>query len=901
MLLSEDQPRGQASTAAEADGGVAHPSAGKGKQAISVSPPSSTIGKDEPERLYSLPSFGYPSNAEASASSTSPRGSYFDPSTPSYEYISEAFDVPWLQPSEDKGKGREAPPTLPPLTFTPTSFAYETCSWASSSPSSSSDVAGPSSYGSTSSYSPSSPGEARLAASPPQSDLATPAGTEGHDGGLPSRPHSMTSLKSTSSSSRSMRKLRLKLDSARVPSNVARKLLFRQRGDASPTSHGLGNYYDSFIAASPPPTPNVTQVPPTPVTPMDTPFRTQPKVRSYSSPFPLSALDLVPAVSNDIFTPVSTEPRNVFDDILPREVRLHVFASLVSIIVDEHERAIEEGRWSVSKATQSRNKWVGRDRAARELVKLSRVSKQWRSMILDGQLWETLDLHSFGRASLFSGLRIAEHGGKFVQTLDLAGHAQLSSSEFRTLVGHLCLGQFPAATQLLSVNLQGCTALDSRSLHHLLEHTPQLQRLCVKGLACVTNLTFKTIAACCPRLLDLNASRCPNADASGVSAWARSATVRGVHLEIVRLRLSGLKHVDEDMMLPLGRAAPALEVLDLSYARQLRNSALDAFVACSEDEDTSALGVDTVPLYAREIGREGGDRFRRRVTRLRHLALSACPLLTDVACSNLAYSVPDLEFLELAGLGSSLESDGLARLLRTTPSVRRLDLEDASEITDDVLEAITPGDADDTEEEQQPGHALEHLTVSNAGELGDAALRALIRGCKNLRVLEADGTQISASVMRKFVQTARERSIQNARIVAIDCRGIGEAIVKDLAPVTRPRQGWRAYGARKLKYLDGRDDIAVDIKDAQDECDEARVVLQTFHAWLAVDAVAAAREKVRRSQRRHHNASASSDQAGMGTMRWWQPGGRTRPVSYSGSTVHGGMAGMSNGDSCMIM
>ncbi|KAL1697649.1 hypothetical protein GGG16DRAFT_98720 [Schizophyllum commune] len=892
MLLSEDQDRGQASSSAEADSSTVARNTGKGKgrqalESLSIPSPSSNNNEDPTSAIFSFSPTGFSSNVGSSPSSASPRESYFDPSTPSYDYMSEGYDVPWLQPSTDKGKGREAPPTLPPLTFTPTTFCYETCSWASSSPSSSSDnTPGPSSYGSTSSYSPSSAREERPVSSPPQAEPSSPMETEGNTPDIPSRPRSMASLKSTASSSRSMRKLRSKLDSARVPGNVARKLLFRQRGDASPTSHGLGNYYDSFIAASPPPTPNVTQLPPTPVTPtIDPPFRAQHKVRSYSSPFPLSALDLVPATSNDIFTPIPVEPRNYFDDVLPRELRLHVFASLVSVIVDEHQRTIDEGRWSVSKATQSRNKWVGRDRAVRELVKLSRVSKQWRSMILDGQLWETLDLHAFGGASLASGLLIAEHGGKFVQTLDLSGHTQCTSTDLHALTNDLCLGQFPAATQLSSVNLQGCTSLDSRSLHYLLEHTPLLRRLCVKGLPAVTNLTYKTLAACCPHLQDLDASRCANADASGVSVWARSATVRGTHLEIVRLRLSGLKHVDEDMMLALGRAAPLLEVLDLSYARQLRNSALDAFVACADDDDAEDLGCDTVHVYARELGREGGDRYRRRVTRLRHLALSACPLLTDVACANVAHSVPKLELLELAGIGSSLEDEGLIRLLQTTPNIRRLDLEDATEITDDVLEVLTLEEDGEEEMEKQPGHALEHLVVSNAGELSDHALRALIRGCPNLRVLEADGTSITPTTLRKFVATARDRSLTEAKIVAIDCRGIGEGVVKELAPQTRPRAGWRAYGARKLRYLDARDEIYSELgKDAQDECDEGRVVLQTFHAWLAVDAMAAAREKVRRSQRRNHNSSASSEgdgSRGGSGMRWWSPGGRSRPLLIS--------------------
>lgn len=900
LLLNGGRAQGAGPTE-ETEASGTHTS--KGKQALlkPISIPHHTPSDEDDgttQTSFSFPSSAHPSHQASSSSSPHSGESYSDPLTPSYDYIRQQYNVPWLDsPSADKGKGKEQPPTLPPLTFTPTSLGYsESTSWESSSPSSSSS-AGPSSFSSTESYPDTAARRVRPFSNASQAEPASSTPTESGAGQWnTSRPHSMNSPSSTVSS-RSMRRLKTKLDSSRVPGNVARKLLFRQRGDASPTSHGLGNYYDTIMAAAPLNMPE--QWPPSLLSPLTEPIRIQNKVRSYSSPFPLSALDLVPATSNDILTPTPIEPRNLFDGVLPRELRLHVFSSLVSVMEDDHRRALD-GNWSASRAAHSRNRWVGRDRAVRELVKISRVSKQWRSMILDGQLWAEIDLHAFGRASLASGLRISEHGGKFVQALNLAGHVSCSSADLHGLTDDLCLNQFPAATQLTSINLRGCTSLDSRSLHRLLEHTPLLRRLCVKGIPAVTNLMFKTIAACCPRLEDLDASRCVNADAAGVLAWARNATINSTHLDIVQLRLSGLKHVDEDMMAALGRAAPALEVLDLSYARQLRNSAMEAFVACTEDDTEGDLSVDIVRLFAREVGRDGDGCFCRRVTRLRHLALSSCPLLTDVACSNLAHSVPCLEMLEMAGIGTFLEDDGLVRLLRTTPQIRSIDLEDASEISDALLEALMPEDEDDARasSEVRPGHALERLIVSNAAELSDSAFRSLIRGCKQLRVLEADGTQISASVLREFVETARERNVSDARIVVIDCRGIGEAVTKDMSAATRPRQGWRAYGARKLKYLDGRDEIIDDIKGGQDECDETRVVLKSFHAWLAVDAVTAAREKIRRSHRRNQNASSDEADFPGRPMRWWQPGGRTRPNSFTGSH---NVAGLNSGDSCTIM
>jgi len=52
--------------------------------------------------------------------------------------------------------------------------------------------------------------------------------------------------------------------------------------------------------------------------------------------------------------------------------------------------------------------------------------------------------------------------------------------------------------------------------------------------------------------------------------------------------------------------------------------------------------------------------------------------------------MPQLEFLELGRVGGDLKDDGIVRLLETLPNLRKLDLEDANEITDDVLRAITP-------------------------------------------------------------------------------------------------------------------------------------------------------------------------------------------------------------------
>lgn len=392
-------------------------------------------------------------------------------------------------------------------------------------------------------------------------------------------------------------------------------------------------------------------------------------------------------------------------------------------------------------------------------------------------------------------------------------------------------------------------------------------------------------------------------DAGGIRNLANAAISRGEYMQLRELRVCGLKHVNDAMMFALGKAAPYLEVLDLSYVRQLHNSALEAFVACGDDE---APGFETILVPGHELGRESSDftRYRRRVTRLRHLSLSSCVLLTDTACSNLVQSVPRLEFLELAGIGGDLKDDGLIRLLSTTPMIKRLDLEDASGITDAVLATITPAlldlEADANtpqlaDPKPEPGHALEQLVISYASEITDTALLALIRRCSRLNTLEADNTRMGSMVLREFIRLSRKRRAMDAKIIAIDCRGIGESLVKSFSDSTRPRLGWCAYDARKLKYLDGRDGNDDDLKIGQDECDEKRVVLKTFYSWQTVDAVKAAREKRRKSGRRDSSGSMDLDNLSGRSARWWTPGGRR-----SGRSSPPTMADM-NGDGCIMM
>ncbi|OBZ73477.1 hypothetical protein A0H81_07299 [Grifola frondosa] len=121
----------------------------------------------------------------------------------------------------------------------------------------------------------------------------------------------------------------------------------------------------------------------------------------------------------------------------------------------------------------------------------------------------------------------------------------------------------------------------------------------------------------------------------GIQILAVTVLARMEPLRVTKLRLSGLRRVTDEMMELLGKTAPDLEVLDFSYALDLYNSVVAAFVSCTED-NRNAAQILCVQLNAREAGRDSADqsRYWRRVTRLRQFSLSSCIMLTDHVCSS---------------------------------------------------------------------------------------------------------------------------------------------------------------------------------------------------------------------------------------------------------------------------
>lgn len=328
------------------------------------------------------------------------------------------------------------------------------------------------------------------------------------------------------------------------------------------------------------------------------------------------------------------------------------------------------------------------------------------------------------------------------------------------------------------------------------QKSPFLRKVNLRALPVVTNATCDILYLNCPHLIALDLSRSLNVDSSGVSLLTGQASSQLLFQSspprpMKELRLAGLSNIDDDFMSALARGMPSLQILDLSGCKSLTDDHILAFITPDPDPSSSN---PTIALTSKEMGRDPASStiYFKRLTSLRHLNVSGCSRLTDVAFSHLAFAVPRLEFLEAAGFGTRLRDEGLTRLLATTEGIRKIDLEGASEVTDGVLGVLTP----EGDEEGGTGWSLEHLVLSYCGRLTAEAMLRLVRGCRRLRVLEVDvslpflfwwipkpqkdlsslyfvlflqqNTKISDQVVKEFVRLSTSRRILGAEIAVTD-------------------------------------------------------------------------------------------------------------------------------------
>jgi F-box/leucine-rich repeat protein 2/20 len=358
----------------------------------------------------------------------------------------------------------------------------------------------------------------------------------------------------------------------------------------------------------------------------------------------------------------------------------------------------------------------------RELVRASRVSKEFYKMCFDGQLWTCFDASEFYKDIPADSLaKIIVAAGPFVKDLNLRGCVQVEHYKRAEVMVKAC-------RNLINATLEGCRNFQRNTLHNLLKSNEKLAHLNLTGLTAVTNTTCKIIAQSCSQLEMFNVSWCKMMDARGIKSVVEGCP------KLKDLRAGEIHGFDNtDVALALFRTNN-LERLVLAGCDDLTDAAFRTMLHGSGPEIDILSGRPLVPAR-----------------RLRHLDLSRCTRLTDHGVRALGHLVPDLEGLQLAGI-TSLTDAALEPILASTPRLTHLELEDLSRLTNSLLsEHLAKAPC---------APILTHLSVSYCELIGDSGMLPLIRACRSLRSIDADNTRISDLSLAEAASMVRARSLK---------------------------------------------------------------------------------------------------------------------------------------------
>ncbi|KAI1344270.1 hypothetical protein F5Y15DRAFT_107542 [Xylariaceae sp. FL0016] len=380
----------------------------------------------------------------------------------------------------------------------------------------------------------------------------------------------------------------------------------------------------------------------------------------------------------------------------------------------------------------------------RELIRASRVSKDFYKFCLDGQLWTRLDATEFYTQIPADSLaKIIVSAGPFVKDLNIRGCLQIEHHKRAEVIVKSC-------RNLTNATLEGCRNFQRSTLHELIRANGRLTNLNLTSMTAVTNSTCKIISQHCPQLETLNVSWCKHMDARGI----KMVVLGCPRLREVRAgEVKGFDNLDVSQAI---FRTNNLERLILSGCVEINDESFKTMIHGANPE------IDILT-----------DRAVVPPRKLRHLDLSRCSQLTNDAVKVLGHLVPDLEGLQLSGC-TALTDAALEPILASTPRLTHLELEDLSELTNDILsEHLAKAPC---------APQLEHLSVSYCENLTDTGMLPVMKKCLSLRSIDMDNTKIGDLVLAEAAAMVRARAARASsptcrprvglKLVVYDCQNV---------------------------------------------------------------------------------------------------------------------------------
>lgn len=405
----------------------------------------------------------------------------------------------------------------------------------------------------------------------------------------------------------------------------------------------------------------------------------------------------------------------------------------------------------------------------KELMRVSRVNKQFHTFCFDGQLWTRFDASEFYQEIPADSLaKIIVAAGPFVKDLNLRGCLQIEHYQRAEVVVKSC-------KNLINATLEGCRNFQRTTLHSLIRSNNKLANLNLTSLTAVTNSTCKIISQHCPQLEMLNVSWCKHMDARGIKTLVRGCP------KLRDVRAGEVKGFDNLDVAQAIFETNNLERLVLNGCVELNDEALRAMIHGRNPELDILTNRPIVPSR-----------------KLRHLDLSRCSQLTSFGVESLGHYVPELQGLQLNGC-RSLTDSALEPILATTPRLTHLELEDLSELTNDIFsEHLAKAPC---------APRLEHLSASYCENISDLGMLSVMKKCVSLKSVDLDNTRVGDLVLTEAAAMVRSRATRTStrssrpriglHMVVYDCSMVTWTGVREIlswnAEIRQPSGGTPTY------------------------------------------------------------------------------------------------------------
>ena len=358
----------------------------------------------------------------------------------------------------------------------------------------------------------------------------------------------------------------------------------------------------------------------------------------------------------------------------------------------------------------------------KDIVRCSRVSRDWHRICYDGQLWSSFDVAGFDQRITADAIAsIITKAGPFLCDLNLRGCVLLDKPGRRRALLDAC-------TNLRSLSLKGCR-IDGTTIHSFLHAKDRLVLIDLSYHEGVTNNAMNIIAASCPKLERLNVSWCNNIDTHGLYRVVEACPKLK---DIQASEVDGWDNIEFMQQLFLSNA---LERLVLTNCGSLTDESL------------------AVLMQRRH---SGAAIFSERPTnsprKLNYLDLTQCLNISNRGIRKLVNNIPKMQNLKLS-MCRGIVDETLVQLLPTTPVLTGLDLGELEQLTSAILHSLASSPC---------ARHLRYLRVTDCNKIDDTGMLAVLRSCTNLWSLKMDGTPISDLVLIEAALMVNRRTRRTA-------------------------------------------------------------------------------------------------------------------------------------------